>query len=79
VKAVIDGDNFTLFINDIEQGTVEDLDKAYGTGKIGLWAWQTKASFDDVKITSDAIADSVTSVDARRKLATKWGQIKRRY
>jgi len=50
---------------------VGDLD-VYTKGKVGIWAWQTKASFDDFKVSGPGIGDGATAVDPRRKLATTW-------
>ena len=74
VKAVIEGTNYTLYINDKKQGEVSD--KAYGkNGKIGVWCWETKASFDDIKITGAGVKS--LAVDPRSKLASIWGEFKR--
>ena len=36
MKAEIDGDNFTLFLNGKKQGTVQDTDKKYGNSMVGV-------------------------------------------
>ena len=76
VKAVIEGEIFKFYINGELQG--EQKDNVYKTGKIGVWAWETAASFDDVMITGDNVIDTL-AVDANDKLATTWGRLKRVY
>ncbi|MFP6720637.1 MAG: family 16 glycoside hydrolase [Candidatus Poribacteria bacterium] len=74
VKAVIEGTKYTLYINDKKQGEVSD--KVYDkSGKIGIWCWETKASFDDVKITGRNVKS--LAVDPQSKLASVWGKLKR--
>ena len=76
VKVVVEGDVFQLFINDELQS--EQQDGTYDTGKIGVWAWQTQASFDDVTVTGDDVEDNaVFAVQARGKLTTTWGKLKK--
>jgi len=76
MKAEIDGDNFTLFLNGKKQGTVQDTDKKYGNGMVGVWAWETKASFDNLTVSGDGIGAGPTAVDPRRKLATVWSRLR---
>ncbi len=73
VKVVVEGDTFQLHINGELQSEQED--GSYKRGKIGVWAWETGASFDDVTITGDNVKDTLP-VDARQKLATTWGRLK---
>ena len=54
---------------------VGDLD-VYKKGKVGIWAWETKASFDDFKVSGPGIGDGATAVDPRQKLATTWSWLK---
>jgi len=71
---VIEGTKYTLYINDKKQGEVSD--KVYDkSGKIGIWCWETKASFDDVKITGRNVKS--LEVDPQSKLASVWGKLKR--
>jgi len=42
---------------------------------IGVWCWETKASFDDVKITGKGVKS--LPVDPTAKLASVWGELKR--
>ena len=63
-----------MFING-ELQTDQFSDAAYKTGKIGVWAWQSEASFDDVTITGDNVKHTL-AVDPRRKLAITWGKLK---
>ncbi|RKU32158.1 hypothetical protein C6495_11600 [Candidatus Poribacteria bacterium] len=73
VKVIVEGNTFQLHINDELQDEKED--GTYKTGKIGVWAWETGASFDDVTITGDNVKDTL-AVEARQKLATTWGRLK---
>ena len=73
LRAVVDGDEFQLFVNDELQNEV--VDAVYDAGRIGLWAWQAAASFDDVKVTGDGIKDT-TAVQPDKKLAITWGKLK---
>ena len=45
---------------------------------VGVWAWETAASFDDFTVYGDNIIDTL-AVDANDKLATTWGRLKRVY
>ena len=76
VKIVIEGDTFEFYINGEFQD--EKQDGTYKTGMIGVWAWETAASFDDVMITGDNVVDTL-AVDPNQKLATTWGRLKRVY
>jgi hypothetical protein len=74
LKIIAVGNSFQAFINDVEvmaAGT-DNLGDEYPTGKVGLFCWQTKTSFDDVTVTGDSIA----AVDAQDKLAVTWGGLK---
>ena len=77
MKILVRKNEFTCFINNkkICVGT-DDLGdhNRYREGKIGVWAWQTKASFDDLKIRSADIEG--IAVGFRDKLAIAWGEIK---
>jgi len=73
LKAVVDGDEFQLFINDELQNEV--VDAVYDAGRIGVWAWQATASFDDVTVTGDGIRDT-TAVQPDKKLAITWGKLR---
>ncbi len=77
VKVVAQGKTLQLWINGKLQH--EDTDDAYPAGQIGAWAWDTGASFDDVKVSGAGIAGSVTPVQPKGKLATSWGKIKGNY
>ncbi len=76
VKVVVEGEIFNFYINGEHQG--EQKDGTYKTGMIGVWAWETAASFDDVMITGDNVVDTL-AVDANHKLATTWGRLKRAF
>jgi len=73
VQVVVAGDTFELWVDGELQS--EDVNNTYSTGKIGVWAWASKASFDDVMVTGDNIKDTL-AVDAGGKLATVWAQMK---
>jgi hypothetical protein len=74
MKVVVEGSEFQIYLNDKLQGEHED--DAYKTGQVGVWAWETEASFDDFTVSGDNIEDTL-AVDPRRKLATTWGRLKR--
>jgi len=76
MKAEIDGDNFTLFLNGKKQGTVQDTDKKYGNSMVGVWAWETKASFDNLTVSGDGIGAATTAVNPKHKLAPTWGRVR---
>ena len=73
LRAVVDGDEFQLFVNDELQK--EAIDAVYDAGRIGVWAWQATASFDDVTVTGDGIKDT-TAVKPDKKLAITWGKLR---
>ncbi len=73
LEVVVEGDTFQLWIDGELQS--EDTDPTYSKGKIGVWAWATQASFDDVMVTGDDIKDTLP-VEAEGKLATAWGRMK---
>ena len=79
-KIVVKGNDLKWFIDDQLQAEaklakVGDLD-VYTKGKVSIWAWQTKASFDDFKVSGPGIGNGATAVDPRRKLATTWSWLK---
>lgn len=74
VRVVAEGNTFQLWINGELQS--EDTHDAYAAGQIGIWAWDTAASFDDVKVSGDSIEGTTTSVELQGKLATKWAHLK---
>ncbi|HIE25910.1 TPA: hypothetical protein EYP66_01330 [Candidatus Poribacteria bacterium] len=74
VKAVIEGDHFEFYMDgELQDDTIKD--KSYPAGRIGVWAWKTAASFDDVKVTGPGIKDT-TAVQPDKKLAITWGKLK---
>ena len=80
VKVVVKGNDLKWFIdNQLQTETklakVGDL-SVYTKGKVGIWAWQSKASFDDFKVSGPGIGDGATAVDPRQKLATTWSWLK---
>jgi hypothetical protein len=75
MKIVVEGNKFTCFLNDKETCVGNDnLGNEYKKGKVGVWAWQTKASFDDFTVSGPQIKGM--AVDSRNKLAIKWGKLK---
>jgi len=75
MKIVVVGNEFTCFLNDIEMcvGT-DNLGNEYERGKVGVMAWQTKASFDDFTVSGPDVEGA--AVDLRDKLAIAWGKLK---
>ena len=76
MKVVVEGSEFQIHLNGKLQG--EHDDDTYKTGQVGVWAWETEASFDDFTVSGDNIVDTL-AVDANDKLATTWGRLKRVY
>ncbi len=77
MKIDVAGDTMALSINGEMQGEfTDDSGGKYSAGQAGLWGWQTGASFDDFKVSGDAIVGSVTPVEPLDKLTTTWGRIK---
>ena len=71
MKVEVERDIFKLYLNNILQK--EHSNHRYKTGKVGVWAGQTAASFDDFTVSGENIA---LAVDPNRKLTTTWGRIK---
>ena len=76
MKVVVEGDTFEVHLNGKLQA--EHTDGAYKTGQVGVWAWETEASFDDFTVSGDNIIDTL-AVDPSHKLATTWARLKRIY
>ena len=74
LRVVVAGSRIAVAINDIEQGVF--LDDAYPVGKVGVWTWDTQASFDDVNVKGNTTT-SLTAIEPQGKLATSWAAIKR--
>ena len=74
LSATLEGSRIALAINGIEQGVF--IDDTYPRGKIGVWTWDTQASFDDVSVKS--VTTSLTAVEPNGKLATAWAALKRK-
>ena len=79
LKIEVKGNDLKWFIDDQLQAEtklerVGDLD-VYKKGRVGIWAWETKASFDDFKVYGPGIEGS--AVEPRKKLALAWGKLKR--
>ena len=77
LKIVVEGNKFTCFINDKQmcEGT-DNLGNEYKKGKVGVWAWQTKASFDDFTVSGPGI-EGGAAVAPQNKLAITWGKLKK--
>ena len=79
MRVTVDGTSMQLWINGEDQGELADETGAgYAAGQAGVWAWETAASFDDVKVSGDAI-ESLTPVEPQDKLTTTWGRIKQQF
>ena len=74
LKVVVAGNSIQVSINGVQQG--EFTDDAYATGKIGVWTWDTQASFDDLKVKGLKTTDTLTPVQPQAKLATTWASVK---
>jgi len=74
MKVEVEGDTFKLYINGEFQK--ENSDGVYKKGQVGVWAWQTAASFDDFTVAGKNIEDTL-AVDPNRKLTTTWGRLKK--
>ena len=72
----VEGNRITLSINGELQA--EFTDETYRRGKIGVWAWDTIASFDDVRVFGSSVRPS-TNVAYHWKLPLTWGSLKQIY
>ncbi|RKU15365.1 hypothetical protein C6500_19465 [Candidatus Poribacteria bacterium] len=75
LRVDVEGSRIAVAINDIEQGVF--VDDTYPVGKVGVWTWDTQASFDDVSVNGSATA-SLTAIEPRGKLAVSWAVLKRK-
>ena len=75
LRVVVEGSRIAVAINDIEQGVF--FDDAYPIGKVGVWTWDTQASFDDVTVSA-AATDALTAIEPRGKLAVSWAALKKK-
>ena len=75
-KVIVAKNNFQLFLNDEETvpEATDNLGNEYPSGKAGVFAWQTKVSFDNFKVYGPDIQGA--AVDSQGKLATAWGDLK---
>ncbi len=73
LRATLEGSRIALAINDIEQAVF--VDDTYPRGKIGVWTWDTQASFDDVSVNG-VNTTPLTPVEPHGKLATAWAELK---
>ena len=79
LKVVVEGNDLKWFVNDQLQAEtklkpVGGLD-VYKKGKVGIWAWETKASFDDFKVYGPDIEGQ--AVEPQSKLTVAWGKLKK--
>lgn len=68
---------FICYINGKKQ--LEIVDNSYETGKVGLWAWTTAASFNDFTVTKEQVEKQLKnnlSIDPLQKITILWGNIK---
>ena len=75
LRVAVEGSRIAVAINGIEQGVF--FDGAYPVGKVGVWTWDTQASFDDVSVKGDTTT-SLTEIEPQGKLAMSWAALKRR-
>ena len=75
LRVVVEGSRIAVAINDIEQGIF--LDDAYPVGKVGVWTWDTQASFDDVAVNGSPTT-SLTAIEPSGKLTTSWAALKKK-
>lgn len=73
LRVVVEDSRIAVAINDIEQGVF--VDDTYPVGKVGVWTWDTQASFDDVSVNGSTTA-ILTAIEPRRKLAVSWATLK---
>ena len=75
LRVAVEGSRIAVAINGIEQGVF--FDGTYPVGKVGVWTWDTQASFDDVSVKGDTTT-SLTEIEPQGKLAMSWAALKRR-
>ena len=75
LRVVAEGSRIAVALNDIEQGVF--FDDTYPVGKVGVWTWDTQASFDDVAVKGATTA-ALTAIEPSGKLATSWAALKRK-
>jgi len=75
VKIEIAGDLFKYTLNGKPQW--EATDGNYKAGKVGVWTWQTSASFDDFSVNGKGIPVGL-AVAPQGKAASVWGVLKSR-
>ena len=69
----VKGSRIELSINGELQA--EFIDHTYKQGKVGVWAWDTLASFDDVRISGEGIG-VLASVRPCQHLSLTWSKLK---
>ena len=73
LRVALAGSRIAVAINGVEQGVF--IDETYPAGKVGVWTWDTQASFDDVAV-KDTATGTLTAIQPRGKLAVSWGALK---
>lgn len=65
IKVVVEAGTFRLFVNGEFQAESEDTTKypSYTFGSVGVWSWETKASFDDVRVSGASLPPGMTVVE----------------
>ena len=80
MRIEVTGDKFVCFLNDIEQFEGTDPENKYKAGQVGVWAWETKASFDNFTVVGGNVPDNaIFAVDPREKLTTTWARMKQNF
>ena len=76
LKGIAHEDNFELYIDGELMASMSD--SRFPTGRVGLQANGCLANFDNVIITGDDVPDNTAAVSASGKLATTWGQLRKK-
>ena len=74
LQVTLEGSRIAVAINGIQQGVF--IDETYPIGKIGVWTWDTQASFDNVSVNGNTTT-TLTAIEPQGKLATSWAALKR--
>lgn len=73
LQVEVKSSQITVAINGIKQGVF--IDETYPFGRVGVWTWDTQASFDDVSVKGDTTT-SLTAIEPQGKLTTSWAALK---
>ena len=74
LQVSVQGSRIAVAINGIEQGIF--IDETYPFGRIGVWTWDTQASFDDVRVNGGTTTP-LTAIQPQGKLTTAWAALKK--